>query len=114
MSRAQPAARHERPCRPRVAAWLALRETNVVTAAESVSAAAGDEGVGEPRAIVVEPRVLRRVIKRHRRLMGVGLHVPHARCYALPRKALLSLTEPHDLGEHDLNGPQHGTSTSVI
>ena len=71
-------------------------------------------GEHEPRAIVVEPRVLRRVIKRHRRLVGVGLHVPHAHCYALPREALLARTEPHDLEPNVRGQGDLGLSPSVI
>ena len=37
--------------------------------------------------------MLRRVIKAHRHLPGLGLQVPHARCYALPGKALAALVE---------------------
>lgn len=52
-----------------------------------------------PSAILVDPRLVRRVIKRHRDLGGLGLHVPHARCYAIRRDVLLSILEPHDLGD---------------
>ncbi|MFO0617279.1 MAG: hypothetical protein U0414_32080 [Polyangiaceae bacterium] len=48
--------------------------------------------------VVVDPRVLRRVIKRHRRLPGVGLDVPHASSYALPKDALLGIVGVEDLG----------------
>jgi hypothetical protein len=42
-------------------------------------------------AILVEERVLRRIIKGHRKLRGVGLQVPHESCYTLPHV---------DLGQH--------------
>jgi hypothetical protein len=48
--------------------------------------------------LLVEPRILRRVIKRHRSVPGIGLHVPHAHVYGLPRAALLEIASPHDLG----------------
>jgi ABC-type thiamin/hydroxymethylpyrimidine transport system permease subunit len=43
------------------------------------------------RPVVVDPRLLRRVIKEHRRTRGLGLEVPHGRCYALARAELTSL-----------------------
>ena len=48
--------------------------------------------------ILVEPRLLRRIIKRHRAFPGLGLEVPHARCYALDRDALLTFATPGELG----------------
>jgi len=50
--------------------------------------------------LLVEGRVLRRVIKAHRDIKGLGLTVPHVHCYALPRDELLRITTPEDL---DLN-----------
>jgi len=48
--------------------------------------------------LLVDPRVLRRVIKRHRRLPGIGLDVPHAFSYAIGRAALLDIVEADELG----------------
>ncbi|HEU4727985.1 MAG TPA: hypothetical protein VFT22_08860, partial [Kofleriaceae bacterium] len=45
----------------------------------------------------MEDRVLRRVIKNHRRLPGIGLQVPHARCYTLPRADLEALVDRGEL-----------------
>ncbi len=45
--------------------------------------------------IVADPLVLRRVIKHHRRLHGM---VPHGRCYALSRQALLDVADFEMLG----------------
>src|SRR5262249_43105232 len=56
-----------------------------------------DERLAKVGAILVEDRVLRRVIKRHRRLGGVGLQVPHATSYALPKARLLELVEADEL-----------------
>jgi hypothetical protein len=53
---------------------------------------------GSSAKVLTDARLLRRVIKRHRHLAGVGLHVPHARCYAVSREALLSIVEPDELG----------------
>ncbi|MFN0246639.1 MAG: hypothetical protein ACKV2T_07005 [Kofleriaceae bacterium] len=47
-------------------------------------------------AVLVEERVLRRVIKQHRKVRGFGLQVPHEQCYTLPRAALAKLLEPDD------------------
>ncbi len=52
-----------------------------------------DQDLASVGAILVEDRVLRRVIKAHRRLPGLGLQVPHARCYAMPGKELAALVE---------------------
>ena len=42
-------------------------------------------------AVLVDPRLLRRVIKAHKNLAGLALSIPHDRCYALRRDALLAL-----------------------
>ncbi|MBW2523008.1 MAG: hypothetical protein JRI23_02475, partial [Deltaproteobacteria bacterium] len=47
-------------------------------------------------AVLVDPRVLRRVLKAHRDI--VGLQVPHTHCYGLERDALLALVSASDLG----------------
>jgi hypothetical protein len=48
-------------------------------------------------AVLVDERILRRVIKLHRRLRGVGLQVPHAEVYALPRADLAELVRQHEV-----------------
>lgn len=48
-------------------------------------------------AVLLEDRVARRVIKKHRRLPGMGLQVPHARCYVLPRAELEKLVDRDEL-----------------
>src|SRR4051812_36787382 len=48
-------------------------------------------------AIMFDDRTLRRVIKRHRKLSGFGLQVPHAQGYSLPLADLLKLVEPGEL-----------------
>lgn len=52
----------------------------------------------EARALLVDARLIRRVIKRHRRLPGVGLQVPHALCYVIRREALLEIVGARELG----------------
>src|ERR1041384_3428873 len=49
-------------------------------------------------AVLLEDRVARRVIKKHRRLPGMGLQVPHAQCYVLPRVELEKLVDRDELG----------------
>jgi hypothetical protein len=52
----------------------------------------------DARALVVDGRLLRRLIKAHRDLAGIGLSVPHAGCYVLPKGALLELVPAAVLG----------------
>src|SRR6185369_15818346 len=57
--------------------------------------------------VLLEDRVLRRVIKKHRRLPGIGLQVPHARCYTLPRADLEGLVERDELRVDPAALPAH-------
>jgi hypothetical protein len=57
-----------------------------------------DADLARVAAVLLEDRVVRRVIKQHRQLPGIGLQVPHARCYTLPRASLESLVERAELG----------------
>ncbi|HEX2688647.1 MAG TPA: hypothetical protein VHN14_18625 [Kofleriaceae bacterium] len=56
-----------------------------------------DAELARVAAVLLEDRVVRRVIKQHRRLPGIGLQVPHARCYTLPRADLEGLVERDEL-----------------
>jgi hypothetical protein len=56
-------------------------------------------------AIVVDGRLLRRVIKAHRDLAGIGLSVPHAGCYVIPKDALLRLVPASVLGHEAASLP---------
>ena len=47
---------------------------------------------------LVDPRLLRRIIRTHRDVSGLKLDVPHTRCYALERVALLAIVNPSELG----------------
>jgi len=58
-------------------------------------------------ALVVDPRLLRRVIKRHKDLPGLGLQVPHATSHVLRKSDLLALIEPSALGENPDNLPDY-------
>lgn len=56
-----------------------------------------DDELAKLGAILVEDRVLRRVIKAHRRVRAVGLAVPHEHCYTLAREELLPYVERDEL-----------------
>ncbi len=51
----------------------------------------------DPAAFLVEPRILRRVIKQDRRLASLGFHVPHQHCYTIQRDRLLVIVERSEL-----------------
>jgi hypothetical protein len=48
-------------------------------------------------AVLLDERVLRRVIKKHRKLHGVGLQVPHAMCDTIGKAELVAIVEPDEL-----------------
>src|SRR6516162_10126688 len=52
----------------------------------------------EPDAFLVPPWLLRRVIKHHREIGGIGLLVPHRKGYVIDRTALLRFVQPAELG----------------
>ncbi len=56
-----------------------------------------DEELAAVGAILVDDRLLRRIIKRHRHVPGLGLQVPHADSYALPRAELMTVIDPAEL-----------------
>lgn len=64
----------------------------------------------EPAALLVPPRILRRVIRTDRALTGIGLAVPHATSYVIARDRLLAIVEPRELGL----GPDRELPPSVI
>jgi hypothetical protein len=51
----------------------------------------------DPAALLLPRRILRRVIKRHRGLGGLGLGVPHRKSFVLARETLLSLATAEEL-----------------
>jgi hypothetical protein len=55
-----------------------------------------DEDLARLGVLLVEERVLRRLIKQHRRIRGVGLQVPHEKCYTLRRAELEPLLDRGD------------------
>jgi hypothetical protein len=52
----------------------------------------------EPGALLVPPRILRRVIKRDRGLGGIGLQVPHRDSYVIDRDRALGIADRDELG----------------
>jgi hypothetical protein len=56
-----------------------------------------DEELAQVGAVLVEERVLRRIIKSHRRVPGIGLQVPHEHCYTLARHDLERRVERGDV-----------------
>ena len=52
----------------------------------------------DPAALLVSPRVLRRVVKQDRGIAGIGLQVPHRKTYVIGRDALLALVDHEELG----------------
>ena len=55
----------------------------------------------DPSALLVAPRILRRVIKEHAGVRGIGLRVPHRKSYVIARDELLAIVDRADL---DLDG----------
>ena len=51
----------------------------------------------DPAAVLLPRRILRRVIKRHHGLGGLGLGVPHRKSYLLDRETLLRLATKEEL-----------------
>ena len=47
--------------------------------------------------MLVEPPSLGRVIERDRRIVGLGLYVPHRHCYTLSSDRLLMIVERGEL-----------------
>jgi hypothetical protein len=52
----------------------------------------------EPAARLVLPRLLRRVVRLHTSLPGIGFRVPHSRTYVLPQKDLLEFADRGEIG----------------
>lgn len=52
----------------------------------------------DPAALLAPPRILRRVIKQHRQISGIGLKVPHRKTYAISSEELLKIVDRDELG----------------
>src|SRR5262245_44894263 len=52
----------------------------------------------DPAACVVEPRIVRRILRKQRGVRGSGLQVPHGRCYWIDRESFESLTTSGERG----------------
>ncbi len=79
---------------------LRLREAVRMTAGAPLTLADLEQALSaaDPAALLVPPRVLRRVIKKHSGLTGPGLQVPHRKSYVIGRDALLAIADRVDLG----------------
>src|SRR5579883_248536 len=55
----------------------------------------------DPAALLVRPRLLRRVIKEDRALGGVGLQVPHRKSWLIARDRLLAIASRAELDVPD-------------
>ena len=53
--------------------------------------------LADPAAILVPPRILRRVIKRDTEIGGIGLRVPHRKTYVIARERLLEIVDRTEL-----------------
>ncbi len=71
--------------------------------------ATADQGIGteglaralraaDPAAVLVAPRILRRVIKHDRKLTNLGLQVPHRKTYAVAAGSALEIVDRAELG----------------
>ena len=67
-------------------------------------------GSVEPAARLVLPRLLRRAVRLHASLPGVGFRVPHSKTYAIPAKALLEIADRSEIGF----GPREDLPERVI
>lgn len=55
----------------------------------------------DPAARVVPRRILRRVIKHDRELTGIGLQVPHRKCYVIDAEKALEIVTKDEMGLKD-------------
>jgi len=60
----------------------------------------------EPAARLVPPRLLRRVVRLHTSLPGLGFRVPHSKSYVIAQKALLEIADRDEIGY----GPTENTT----
>src|SRR6187402_965886 len=51
----------------------------------------------EPSALMIEPRILRRIIRLDQRLPGLGPSVPHQHSYVIERDRLLAFVDRFEL-----------------
>jgi hypothetical protein len=65
----------------------------------------------DPSVLLVRPRILRRIIKRDRKLTGIGLQVPHRKSYVIDRATLLRLV---DAGELELEPARELPDTVIL
>ncbi|MGO9111233.1 MAG: hypothetical protein ACLP9L_18565, partial [Thermoguttaceae bacterium] len=84
--------------------WSRSGREHFVAAGDAQNARIGlqelehDLGSVEPAARLVLPRLLRRVVRLHASLPGMGFRVPHSKTYVIPRKALLEIADRDEIG----------------
>src|SRR5207253_10091311 len=52
----------------------------------------------DPAALLLKPRLLRRVVRRHGHAPGFGLLLPHTQSYVIDSASLLALVDRGELG----------------
>ncbi len=67
----------------------------------------------EPGALLVEPRILRRVIRLDRRLERLAFEVPHRKSYTIERERLLAFADPSELGLPSLVDAERSSSIEL-
>nr|AGC72170.1 hypothetical protein [uncultured bacterium A1Q1_fos_962] len=67
----------------------------------------------EPAALLVEPRILRRVIRLDRRLERLAFEVPHRKSYTIERERLLAFADPSEMGLPSLVDAERSTSIEL-
>jgi hypothetical protein len=55
--------------------------------------------------VVIDARLVRRVLKQQRGLSGFGLQVPHGHCCVIERAALLRIVSESELGKKTADLP---------
>ena len=81
--------------------WLRPRREQFAAANDArISLAELERALGavEPAARLVLPRLLRRVVRLHTSLPGMGFRVPHGKTYVIPQKALLEIADRSEIG----------------
>ena len=73
---------------------MALSESPTIDLLQLQQAVQG----ADPSVLLVEARILRRIIKADRHLVGIGLQVPHGKSYVISRAGLLQIITADELG----------------
>ncbi len=68
----------------------------------------------DPAVLLVQSRILRRVIKQTCGIGGLGLRVPHRKTFIIDRSRLLSIVEPNELPPGVADPPPHVTPQEIL